>query len=270
MIIIPKKDGYADSLVDFIKTSENNVQLELDKVYDELSENYIKSLKTGKILYKIKNRDVLENRKKELELFLKEYAKRKDIESNDNFKNFLEIDKHSPDLTYNSPNIIYENNELPHLKIRCLCDKCEFTMGKKIDAYISVGSVFAFKVVLDVLDKKGVIDIDKENSILQVNRNPNPPPPKNPESKPKDFSTAILDRKKAPYRLIAEDGKGQSEDASVIQLTQKKMDELEIIKSETVLLKGKNRKETICICLPDDIGKLIDDKIRMGKIVRNT
>ena len=48
------------------------------------------------------------------------------------------------------------------------------------------------------------------------------------------------------------------------------MDELEIIKSETVLLKGKNRKETICICLPDDIGKLIDDKIRMGKIVRNT
>ena len=42
MIIIPKKDGYADSLVDFIKTSENNVQL-----------------------------DALENRKKELELFLK-------------------------------------------------------------------------------------------------------------------------------------------------------------------------------------------------------
>ena len=34
-----------------------------------------------------------------------------------------------------------------------LCDKCEFTMGKKIDAYISVGSVFAFKVVLD---KKGI------------------------------------------------------------------------------------------------------------------
>ena len=103
-----------------------------------------------------------------------------------------------------------------------------------------------------------------------MNRNPNPPPPKNPESKPKAFSTAILDRKKAPYHLIAEDSKGPSEDASVIQLTQKKMDELEIIKSETVLVKGKNRKETICICLPDDIGKLIDDKIRMGKIVRNT
>ena len=47
-------------------------------------------------------------------------------------------------------------------------------------------------------------------------------PPKQPESKPKDYSTAILDRKKAPHRLIAEDGQGPSEDASVIQLTQKK------------------------------------------------
>ena len=99
--------------------------------------------------------------------------------------------------------------------------------------------------------------------------NKNVPEPKKPESKPKDFSTAILDRKKAPYRLIAEDGKGPSEDASVIQLTQKKMDELKIFKSETVLLKGKKRKETICICLPDDSGTLTDDKIRMGKVVRN-
>ena len=63
------------------------------------------------------------------------------------------------------------------------------------------------------------------------NNNPNkggPAPPKQPEqksdSKPKDFSTAILDRKKAPHRLIAEEGVGPSEDASVIQLTQKKMD----------------------------------------------
>ena len=102
--------------------------------------------------------------------------------------------------------------------------------------------------------------------------NPNkggPAPAKQPEqkseSKPKDFSTAILDRKKAPHRLIAEEGAGPSEDASVIQLTQKKMDELKIFKSETVLLKGKKRKETICICLPDDSGRLTDDKIRMGK-----
>ena len=89
---------------------------------------------------------------------------------------------------------------------------------------------------------------------------------KKPEKK--DMSTAILDKKKAPYRLIADEGIGASEDASVIQMTQKKMDELKIFKSETVLLKGKKRKETICVCLPDDTGKLTDDKIRLNKIVR--
>ena len=69
------------------------------------------------------------------------------------------------------------------------------------------------------------------------------PQPAPKETKPKDYSTAILDRKKAPHRLIAEDGQGPSEDASVIQLTQKKMDELKIFKSETVLLKGKKEKK---------------------------
>ena len=111
----------------------------------------------------------------------------------------------------------------------------------------------------------------KDNKSSQNRGKPVPgkqPEPK-PDTKPKDFSTAILDRKKAPHRLIAEDGSGPSEDASVIQLTQRKMDELKIFKSETVLLKGKKRKETICICLPDDTGRLTDDKIRMGKVVRN-
>ena len=38
-------NAVADSLIEFIKTSENSVQLELEKVYDELSENYIKPLR---------------------------------------------------------------------------------------------------------------------------------------------------------------------------------------------------------------------------------
>ena len=42
-------------------------------------------------------------------------------------------------------------------------------------------------------------------------------PKKEEPPKPKDYSTAILDRKKAPYRLLAEEGVGPSEDASVIQ-----------------------------------------------------
>ena len=47
-------------------------------------------------------------------------------------------------------------------------------------------------------------------------------PEKKPESKPKDFSTAILDRKKAPHRLIAEEGVGPSEDASPFKRKKKK------------------------------------------------
>jgi transitional endoplasmic reticulum ATPase len=85
--------------------------------------------------------------------------------------------------------------------------------------------------------------------------------------KEKDFSTAIMDRKKAPHRLMVEEA--VNDDNSVIQLTQKKMDELKIYKAETVLLKGKKRKETIAIALPDDSGRLDDEKIRMNKIVRN-
>ena len=81
----------------------------------------------------------------------------------------------------------------------------------------------------------------------------------------KDFSTAILDRKKAPNRLLVDEA--LNDDNSVIQLTQKKMDELKIFKAETVLLKGKKRKETIAIALPEE-GNLEDGKIRMNKVIR--
>ena len=161
----------------------------------------------GKTLFKIKNREALENRKKQLEFFLKECAKRKDIESNEYFKNFLEIDKHSPDLSYNAPSIVYENSELPQgirdfvffeeaniMYIAC----CDMKIASRIDAYvtnvnlpwekkteahISVGSVFAFKLIFDKKgivnlyeklwaksfpEQTGVVNFDKENLILQV------------------------------------------------------------------------------------------------------
>lgn len=81
----------------------------------------------------------------------------------------------------------------------------------------------------------------------------------------KDFSTAILERKKAPHRLMAEEAK--NDDNSVVQMTQAKMDELKIFKGETVLLKGKKRKETIAIALPDD--ELDNGKIRLNKVARS-
>lgn len=53
-------------------------------------------------------------------------------------------------------------------------------------------------------------------------------------------------------------------------MTQKKMDELKIFKGDTVLLKGKKRKDTVCIALSVEEGDdLPDDKIRMNKVVRH-
>ena len=44
------------------------------------------------------------------------------------------------------------------------------------------------------------------------------------------------------------------------------MDELELFRGDTVLLKGKKRKETVCIALSDDTCP--DEKIRMNRTVR--
>merc|ERR1719213_521415 len=46
-----------------------------------------------------------------------------------------------------------------------------------------------------------------------------------------------------------------------------KMDELQLFRGDTVLLKGKRRKESVCIVLSDDT--VSDEKIRMNRVVRN-
>jgi len=84
----------------------------------------------------------------------------------------------------------------------------------------------------------------------------------------KDVSTAILNKKKAPHKLTVEESK--QDDNSVVEMTQAKMDELKIFKGDTVLLKGKKRKDTVCIALAvEDNDELPNDKIRMNKVVRN-
>jgi len=52
-------------------------------------------------------------------------------------------------------------------------------------------------------------------------------------------------------------------------MTQAKMDELKIFKGDTVLLKGKKRKDTVCIALAvEENDDLENMKIRMNKVVR--
>lgn len=102
---------------------------------------------------------------------------------------------------------------------------------------------------------------------------PNGPPPPggngpyvppSSNSDKKDFSTAILDQKKAPNKLIVEEA--TKDDNSTVFLSNAKMNELNIFKGDTIFIKGKKRKETICIVLADQT--MEDGKIRMNKVVR--
>lgn len=80
-----------------------------------------------------------------------------------------------------------------------------------------------------------------------------------------DIATAILRTKSKPYRLIAEEA--INEDNSVVSLSQNKMDELQLFRGDTVLLKGKKRRDTVCIVLADE--NTADEKIRINRVVRN-
>lgn len=112
-------------------------------------------------------------------------------------------------------------------------------------------------------------------------------------SKKKDFSTAILERKKSPNRLVVDEA--INDDNSVVSLNPKTMEKLQLFRGDTVLLKvggsqgtcmhmkqqvflpacmlnnpmfmqGKKRKDTVCIVLSDE--STDESKIRINKVVR--
>jgi len=83
--------------------------------------------------------------------------------------------------------------------------------------------------------------------------------------KKEDITTAILNQKPRANRLLVEDA--INNDNSVVTLSQAKMDELQLFRGDTVMLKGKKRKDTVCIVLSDETCP--DEKIRMNKVVRN-
>lgn len=56
----------------------------------------------------------------------------------------------------------------------------------------------------------------------------------------KDVSTAILDQKKAPNKLLVEEA--LNDQNSSVQLSQAKMAELKIFKGDAIFIKGKKRK----------------------------
>ncbi|KAK0588310.1 hypothetical protein LWI29_037755 [Acer saccharum] len=85
-----------------------------------------------------------------------------------------------------------------------------------------------------------------------------------PNSK-KDYSTAILERKKSPNRLVVDEA--INDDNSVITMHPATMERLQFFRGDTVLIKGKKRRDTICIVLADE--QCEEPKVRMNKVVRS-
>ncbi|KAL3528374.1 hypothetical protein ACH5RR_007696 [Cinchona calisaya] len=82
----------------------------------------------------------------------------------------------------------------------------------------------------------------------------------------KDYSTAILEKKKAPNRLVVDEA--IDDDNSVVSLNSKTMEKLQLFRGDTFLIKGKKRRDTICILLEDD-ENCDEHKILMNKVVRS-
>ena len=78
----------------------------------------------------------------------------------------------------------------------------------------------------------------------------------------KEINTGIMDKKKAPNRLIVDEA--HNDDNSVVSLSAAKMQELQLFRGDTILLKGKKGHDTVCIVLSDD--DTADSNIRMNKV----
>merc|ERR1719271_721655 len=73
-----------------------------------------------------------------------------------------------------------------------------------------------------------------------------------------------LTKKRSPNRLVVDEA--TNDDNSVVALSQAKMEELNLFRGDNVLVKGKKRKDTVCIVLAEE--NLDDGKIRLNKVVR--
>ncbi|RZC75482.1 hypothetical protein C5167_050971 [Papaver somniferum] len=81
----------------------------------------------------------------------------------------------------------------------------------------------------------------------------------------KDFSTAILERKKAANRLVVDEA--IEDDNSIVLMHPATMEKLQLFRGDTIMLKGKKRKDTICIVIADDTCE--EPKIKLNKVVRS-
>ncbi|KTG32493.1 hypothetical protein cypCar_00032676, partial [Cyprinus carpio] len=74
-----------------------------------------------------------------------------------------------------------------------------------------------------------------------------------------------LKQKVRPNRLIVDEA--NNEDNSIVCLSQVKMEELQLFRGDTVVLRGRKRRQTVCIILTDDTCG--NERVRMNRVTRN-
>ncbi|KAI9476812.1 AAA ATPase cdc48 [Coemansia sp. RSA 989] len=80
-----------------------------------------------------------------------------------------------------------------------------------------------------------------------------------------DLATAILRKKSAPNKLMIDEA--TSDDNSVAMISQNTLEKLGLFRGDTILVKGKKRRDTVLIVVPDDDCE--DNKVRLNRVVRN-
>lgn len=75
------------------------------------------------------------------------------------------------------------------------------------------------------------------------------------------MATAILRRKAAPNKLMVDES--PQDNNSMIYLSENTLEKLGLFRSDSVLLKGKKRRETIAVVLASP--ECEDNKIKMNK-----
>ncbi|KXS13269.1 transitional endoplasmic reticulum ATPase TER94-like protein [Gonapodya prolifera JEL478] len=83
--------------------------------------------------------------------------------------------------------------------------------------------------------------------------------------KDSDTALAILRRKASPNKLIVDDA--SNDDNSVLTMNTATMEKLGLFRGDTVLVKGKKRRDTVLIVLADD--EVEETKVRVNKVVRS-
>ncbi|KLO19287.1 AAA ATPase [Schizopora paradoxa] len=86
-----------------------------------------------------------------------------------------------------------------------------------------------------------------------------------PQPGPDDTSTAILRQKKSPNRLIVDEA--TNDDNSVATLNSATMEKLQLFGGDTILVRGKKRRDTVLICMSSD--EVDEGKVQMNKVARN-